>query len=125
MRLMVLDDNVDAAETLSALLEVLGHEVGIAHTAQDALDTARRSAPRMLFLDIGRPDMDGDGLARRLRVTPPNTASALTAGSASDSPSCTCRTSRPWRNGVATSRMLLRGVKPQVFAFPPQQFTPL
>jgi PAS domain S-box-containing protein len=79
VRLMVVDDNVDAAETLSALLEMLGHEVGIAHTAQDALDAARTSAPRMLFLDIGLPDMDGHELARRLRATPATAGAVLVA----------------------------------------------
>jgi PAS domain S-box-containing protein len=79
MRLMVVDDNVDAAETLSALLEMLGHEVSIAHTAQDALATARDSAPRMLFLDIGLPDMDGHELARQLRAAPATAAAVLVA----------------------------------------------
>jgi CheY-like chemotaxis protein len=79
MRLMVVDDNVDAAETLSALLEMLGHEDSIAHTAQDALATARDSAPRMLFLDIGLPDMDGHELARQLRAAPATAAAVLVA----------------------------------------------
>ena len=79
VRLMVVDDNVDAAETLSALLEILGHEVSIAHTAQDALDSAGRSAPRILFLDIGLPDMDGHELAQRLRAMPATAAAVLVA----------------------------------------------
>jgi signal transduction histidine kinase/CheY-like chemotaxis protein len=79
LRLMVVDDNVDAAETLSALLEMLGHRVSIAHTAQDALDTASRGAPRMLFLDIGLPDMDGHALARQLRAMPATAGAVLVA----------------------------------------------
>ena len=79
VRLMVVDDNVDAAETLAALLDILGHEVSIAHTAQDALDSAARSAPRMLFLDIGLPDMDGHELAQRLRAMPATAAAVLVA----------------------------------------------
>jgi CheY-like chemotaxis protein len=79
LKILVADDNVDAAETLSALLEMLGHEVSIAHTAQDALDVAPHKAPRMLFLDIGLPDMDGHELARRLRATPATAAAVLVA----------------------------------------------
>lgn len=78
-QLMVVDDNVDAAETLAALLRMLGHEVCVAHTAQDALEIASRRAPLMLFLDIGLPDMDGHELARQLRATPATAAAVLVA----------------------------------------------
>ncbi|MES2830417.1 MAG: PAS domain-containing protein [Pseudomonadota bacterium] len=64
--LMVVDDNEDAATTLSLLLEAIGHRVSVAHNATTALDKAREVAPTLMFLDIGLPDMDGYELAERL-----------------------------------------------------------
>jgi signal transduction histidine kinase/ActR/RegA family two-component response regulator len=76
LRLMVVDDNADAAKVLSLLLEALGHDVAIEHEAQRAIERARVEAPQMLFLDIGLPDLDGYELARRLRAMP-ETAEAV------------------------------------------------
>ena len=70
LRLMVVDDNADAAEVLRLLLEALGHEVAIEHDARRAIERARQVAPQILFLDIGLPDMDGYELVRRLRALP-------------------------------------------------------
>lgn len=69
-RLMVVDDNRDAALTLSLLLETTGHKVSVSYSAEDALETARRIAPAVMFLDIGLPDMEGYELARQLRRLP-------------------------------------------------------
>lgn len=69
-RMLVIDDNVDAAETLTMLLEALGHAVSIEHSARQALERARRETPKMVFLDIGLPEMDGYEVARRLRAMP-------------------------------------------------------
>ena len=76
LSLMVVDDNDDAAQMLSLLLETLGHRVWVANNATDALKTAQAKSPSVLFLDIGLPDMDGYELARRLR-TIKETSSAL------------------------------------------------
>jgi PAS domain S-box-containing protein len=69
-RLMLVDDNVDAANTLAMLLEMQGYQVGVAYRAQDALDLAAADPPGIFLLDIGLPDMDGYELARRLRAQP-------------------------------------------------------
>ncbi|MBD8543924.1 PAS domain S-box protein [Oxalobacteraceae sp. CFBP 8761] len=67
LRILVTDDNVDAAETLSILLEMEGHDVTLAHDGQQALQMAVQCLPDVAFLDIGLPDMSGHEVARRLR----------------------------------------------------------
>jgi signal transduction histidine kinase/two-component SAPR family response regulator len=67
-RILVADDNLDALESLAALLALNGHEV---HRAQDgaaALQAAMRHRPEVIFLDIGMPQMDGYEVARRIRA---------------------------------------------------------
>jgi signal transduction histidine kinase/integral membrane sensor domain MASE1 len=67
-RVLVVDDNVDGAESLGLLLSLDGHEVRLAHDGPSALDTARQYQPDVVLLDIGLPDaMDGYEVARRLR----------------------------------------------------------
>jgi PAS domain S-box-containing protein len=78
-RVLVVDDNRDAAEMLVLMLEAAGHEVAIAFSADDALDIARRRSPEVFFLDIGLPDMDGYELARRLRAIPESAGAMLIA----------------------------------------------
>jgi CheY-like chemotaxis protein len=73
---MVVDDNVDAAFTLSLALEASGYRVSVEHESARALERARREAPEACVLDIGLPGMDGNELARRLRAQP-ETAGAL------------------------------------------------
>ena len=73
MCIMVVDDNVDAAKTLAMFLELDGHSVAVAHTAEDALarlHAAMSPAPQAFLLDIGLPGMDGYELARQLRAMP-------------------------------------------------------
>jgi PAS domain S-box-containing protein len=67
LRILVTDDNVDAAVTLSMLLEIDGHDVTLAHDGQQALQLAAQCLPDVAFLDIGLPDMSGHEVARRLR----------------------------------------------------------
>ena len=67
-RILVVDDNVDAAETLAMLLRLGGHSVEVAHDGVTALGIAQASRPEMAFLDLGMPIMDGYELARRLRA---------------------------------------------------------
>jgi CheY-like chemotaxis protein len=69
-RILVVDDNVDAATTLGELLMALGHEVMIRFDGKSVLADAAAFAPDVLVLDIGLPDMDGYELARRLRGEP-------------------------------------------------------
>jgi PAS domain S-box-containing protein len=77
--LMVVDDNEDAAEMLSMLLETAGHSVLVAHDGHDALKFAQETMPAMCFLDIGLPDMDGYELAQRLKTLRENTSPVLVA----------------------------------------------
>ncbi|HYD61064.1 MAG TPA: response regulator [Noviherbaspirillum sp.] len=69
-RILVADDNADAAESLATTLEIGGHVVRIAGNGQQALRLALEFLPDVIFLDIGMPDMDGYEVARRLRKTP-------------------------------------------------------
>jgi PAS domain S-box-containing protein len=78
-RILVVDDNRDAAETLADGLRALGNEVFVAHDGPSALDLAARIKPELAFLDIGLPVMDGYELAKRLQETPSLTAISLVA----------------------------------------------
>src|SRR5690606_41862473 len=66
LKVMVVDDNVDAAMTLAALVEALGHQVIVEHDARTALARSRTERPQVFLLDIGLPGMDGVELARHL-----------------------------------------------------------
>jgi PAS domain S-box-containing protein len=66
-RLLVVDDNVDAAESLALLLRLNGHEVWTAHDGVEAMETMRTRSPDVVLLDIGLPRMDGLEVARRIR----------------------------------------------------------
>ena len=67
LNILVVDDNVDAAEVLCMLLEQSGHDVTVENAAHQALERAALDLPDAALLDIGLPDMDGLELARRLR----------------------------------------------------------
>src|SRR5262249_20334195 len=69
-RILVVDDNVDAAESLAVLLRLEGHEVRTAHDGPTALAAAQAHSPEMVILDLGMPAMDGVEVARRLRALP-------------------------------------------------------
>ncbi|MCC2959120.1 response regulator [Massilia sp. IC2-278] len=79
LRIMVVDDNVDAASMLAMLLEIDGHEVAVEHHPHPALARARAAPPHVCLLDIGLPDMDGKELAQRLRAQPETAHSLLVA----------------------------------------------
>jgi PAS domain S-box-containing protein len=70
LRVMVVDDNTDAAETLGMLLEAMGHVVRVIHDPADALAAVREGPCDVFVLDIGLPGMDGYALARLLRAHP-------------------------------------------------------
>ena len=78
-RILVVDDNVDAAATLGMLLETAGHSVRVEHSAQAALAAAAHGEFDVVLLDIGLPDMSGHELARALRDLPCCGDSALVA----------------------------------------------
>jgi signal transduction histidine kinase/CheY-like chemotaxis protein len=66
-RILLVDDNEDAAESLGKLLRLHGHDVWLAHDGPSALKTAALLHPQIVILDIGLPDIDGYEVARRLR----------------------------------------------------------
>ncbi len=69
-RILVVDDNLDAAESLALILELSGHTVQMAHEGVTALEAAHSFQPQVILLDIGLPQMDGYEVARRLREQP-------------------------------------------------------
>jgi CheY-like chemotaxis protein len=69
-RVMVVDDNRDAADSLAMLLQMLGAEVHVANDGPAALEAIERFHPAAMFLDIGMPGMDGYELAGRVRALP-------------------------------------------------------
>jgi PAS domain S-box-containing protein len=69
IKVLVADDNRDAADSLSMLLEISGYKAYVAHSGKEAIMVAQRERPRALVLDIGMPDMNGYEVARRLRET--------------------------------------------------------
>jgi signal transduction histidine kinase len=69
-RILVVDDNVDAARPLSMMLERLGHEVRTVHDGKSAIELAATFRPDVALLDIGMPGMNGYETGRRLRELP-------------------------------------------------------
>lgn len=69
-RVLIIEDNVDAAESLMMLLELLGHEVQVAHDGRAGLEAAHTAVPDIILVDIGLPGMDGYEVARRARQDP-------------------------------------------------------
>jgi CheY-like chemotaxis protein len=69
-RILVADDNRDSADSLAMLLEMLGHEVSLAHDGLEALETAKGSKPELIFMDLGMPRMSGYDAARLIRNAP-------------------------------------------------------
>lgn len=67
-RTLIVEDNPDAADTLSEILELWGHEVRVVPQGFAAIEAAPEFRPRVVFLDIGLPGMDGYEVARRLRA---------------------------------------------------------
>lgn len=70
LNLMIVDDNLDAAQSLGALLEAFGHDVTVMKDADSALVAATDTSVAVFVLDIGLPGMDGYELVRRLRAEP-------------------------------------------------------
>lgn len=67
LQLLLVDDNIDAALSGASLLQLLGHDVRIAHSGADALAAVRQQMPQVAILDIGLPDMSGYELAAAIR----------------------------------------------------------
>jgi len=69
LRILVVDDNRDAAESLATLLKLSGHTVDIANDGLLALASAEKLQPDVIFMDIGMPRLNGFDAARRIRET--------------------------------------------------------
>jgi CheY-like chemotaxis protein len=69
-RVLVIDDDIDTAQSLFLLLLDMGHDAAYATDGKGALEMARKLQPEFVFLDIGLPDLDGGEVASSLRRTP-------------------------------------------------------
>jgi CheY-like chemotaxis protein len=67
LRILIVDDNIDAAQMLAMLLQSQRHDVQIAHCGNQALESAAAFIPQLVLLDIGLPGLNGYQVARRLR----------------------------------------------------------
>lgn len=70
LRILLVDDAVDAATLMCMVLESLGHEVRVAHDGLNALEIAPQFDPHVVLLDIGLPGMDGYAVARQMVTMP-------------------------------------------------------
>ena len=66
-RVLIVDDNVDSAESLRMVVTLAGHEVGVAFNGKDAIAAALRTLPHAVMLDLGLPDIDSYAVAREIR----------------------------------------------------------
>jgi CheY-like chemotaxis protein len=78
-RVLVVDDNVDAARSLAKLLSLKGHSCRTAFSGDDALSIAASFVPEAVVLDIGMPETDGYAVVRQLRAQPREPAPVLIA----------------------------------------------
>ncbi len=78
-RVLVVDDNVDAALTLAEAVRLDGHEVNVAHDGASALELSRSFAPEVVLLDIGLPGIDGYEVVRRMRERPETRGALIVA----------------------------------------------
>ncbi|MBX3470418.1 MAG: PAS domain-containing protein [Planctomycetes bacterium] len=90
-RVLVVDDNADAADTLAELLGVFGHAARAVHDGPRALEAAREAPPEVVFLDIGLPGMDGYEVARRLKAAHPGVVLVALTGYGQDDDVRQCR----------------------------------
>jgi PAS domain S-box-containing protein len=86
-RVLIIEDNIDAAESLRDVVEVLGgHQAEIAHDGVSGLEAARQNHPDVVLCDLGLPTMDGYEVARRLRASGVGSEARLVALSGYASP---------------------------------------
>lgn len=81
-RVLVVDDNADAADLIAEFMAFQGYEVAVAHGGKEAVKVAKSFGPHLIFLDLGMPEMDGYQVASALRHAewfPPTRIVALTA----------------------------------------------
>ena len=69
-RVLVVEDNLDAVQSMTRLIRMMGHDVAYALDGLSALEAARRFRPQVILLDIGLPDFNGHNIARQLKWDP-------------------------------------------------------
>lgn len=79
LKIMIVDDNVDAAESLATLLELAGHEIFTCHEGKTAIQIIQEINPKLVFLDIGLPQMNGYEIASHLQFWPYRNQATLVA----------------------------------------------
>jgi CheY-like chemotaxis protein len=79
MRVLVVEDNRDAADSLRLLLALYGYEVAVAYCGHDGVRAAERHRPDVVLCDIGLPGLDGYAVARKLRQNPSTAKARLIA----------------------------------------------
>jgi len=70
MRILIADDNADAAESLAGILRSQGHEIAIAADGRRAVELAGTYRPQIIFMDLGMPHLDGLQATRQIRAQP-------------------------------------------------------
>lgn len=69
-RILIVDDNRDAADTLASMLDLMGHDVRVAYSGRRAIAAADAFGPALIFIDIGMPDVNGYEATRQIRAQP-------------------------------------------------------
>jgi CheY-like chemotaxis protein len=109
VRVLVVEDNLDAAEILRSLLEVCGFQVSVAHTGQEGISAARQQQPHVVLCDIGLPDSDGYTVGSVLRQSSYTIDSRLIAVTGHGEPLDRCRAL-----AAGFDQHLVKPVDPQV-----------
>jgi CheY-like chemotaxis protein len=78
-RILVVDDEPDAANTLARLISIFGYEARAVYNGNEAVEEAARLSPEMVLIDIEMPDVDGYETARRIRSQPGGLQTILVA----------------------------------------------
>jgi CheY-like chemotaxis protein len=81
-RILIVDDNQFAADALARIIKIIGYDVRLAYSGQQAIEQIEAFQPDLALIDIGMPDLDGFEVARRVRQqcrVPPTILVALTA----------------------------------------------
>ena len=109
LRLLLVDDIIAVAESLSVLLELEGYQVRTAYTGRTALEVAHAFQPEIVLLDLGLPDLNGFEVARRLRASSISSVRLLIALTAYGSAEDRART-----HAVGFDHHLVKPVEPAV-----------
>jgi len=79
LKILIVDDNEASAQTMGWMMEMFGHEIRTAHSAEQAMDRVKDFRPAVIFLDIGLPGMNGYDLCRALKAMPETKNATLIA----------------------------------------------